>query len=129
MRRLGRSPKGNEMRDSRVHLRLRPARIVALVATILVMAGCHDLTSGALWGAGIGAVAGLALGGTGESAVVGAGIGALIGPRPWPATSSTARTPIRTITTPIATTPITVVRRTTASRTADPDATTPTDTV
>ena len=43
------------------------------------MAGCHDLTSGALWGAGIGAVAGLALGGTGESAAVGAGIGALIG--------------------------------------------------
>ena len=67
------------MRDSRVHLRLRTARIAALVATILVMAGCHDLTSGALWGAGIGAVAGLALGGTGESAAVGAGIGALIG--------------------------------------------------
>ncbi len=67
------------MRDSRVHLRLRSTRIVALVATILVMAGCHDLTSGALWGAGIGAVAGLALGGTGESAAVGAGIGALIG--------------------------------------------------
>lgn len=79
MRRLRRSPKGNEMRDSRVHPRLRTARIVALVATILVMAGCHDLTSGALWGAGIGAVAGLALGGTGESAAVGAGIGALIG--------------------------------------------------
>lgn len=79
MRRLRRSPKGNEMRDSRVHLRLRTARIVALVATILVMAGCHDLASGALWGAGIGAVAGLALGGTTESTVVGAGIGALIG--------------------------------------------------
>ncbi len=67
------------MRDSRVHLHLRTARIVALVATILVMAGCHDLTSGALWGAGIGAVAGLALGGTTESTAVGAGIGALIG--------------------------------------------------
>lgn len=79
MRRLGRSPKGSGMRDSRVHLRLRTARIVALVATILVMAGCHDLTSGALWGAGIGAVAGLALGGTAESTAVGAGIGALIG--------------------------------------------------
>ncbi len=79
MRRLRRSPKGNEMRDSRVHLHLRTARIVALVATILVMAGCHDLASGALWGAGIGAVAGLALGGTSESTVVGAGIGALIG--------------------------------------------------
>ena len=79
MRRRCRSPKGNEMRDPRVHLRLRTARIVALVATILVMAGCHDLTSGALWGAGIGAVAGLALGGTTESTVVGASIGALIG--------------------------------------------------
>lgn len=67
------------MRDSRVHLRLRTARIVAVIATILVMAGCHDLASSALWGAGIGAVAGLALGGTAESTVVGAGIGALIG--------------------------------------------------
>ena len=79
MRRLRPSPKGNEMRDSRVHMRLRTARIAALAATILVMAGCHDLTSGALWGAGIGAVAGLALGGTTESTAVGAGIGALIG--------------------------------------------------
>ncbi len=79
MRRQRRSPKGNEMRDSRVHLRLRTAQITALVATILMMAGCHDLTSGALWGAGIGAVAGLALGGTAEATVVGAGIGALIG--------------------------------------------------
>ncbi len=79
MRRLRRSPRGNEMRDSRLHLRLRTAWVAVLVATLLVMAGCHDLTSGALWGAGIGAVAGLALGGTAESTAVGAGIGALIG--------------------------------------------------
>ncbi len=40
------------------------------------LGGCHD---GALWGAGVGALFGQAIGGNTESTVAGAAIGALIG--------------------------------------------------
>ena len=62
-----------------VHLRSRLARLAVLVVSLSVMSGCHDVGSGALWGAGIGALAGQAIGGNTESTIAGATIGAIIG--------------------------------------------------
>jgi hypothetical protein len=52
---------------------------MALVASCLLMGGCHDTGSGALLGAGIGALFGQAIGGDTQSTVTGAAWGAAIG--------------------------------------------------
>ncbi len=67
------------MKTPGVHLRSRLARLAVLVVSLSVMSGCHDIGSGALWGARIGALAGQAIGGNAESTVAGATIGAIIG--------------------------------------------------
>ena len=51
--------------------------ITALATTTLL--GCTKTEEGATWGAGIGALAGQAIGGDTEGTLIGAGIGALIG--------------------------------------------------
>ena len=51
--------------------------IVTLSAATLL--GCSNTEQGAGWGAGIGALAGQAIGGDTEGTLIGAGIGALVG--------------------------------------------------
>ncbi|MBC8201964.1 MAG: glycine zipper 2TM domain-containing protein [Planctomycetes bacterium] len=51
--------------------------IVTISAT--AMLGCSNTEQGAGWGAGIGALAGQAIGGDTEGTLIGAGIGALVG--------------------------------------------------
>ena len=50
---------------------------VLTVSTLLI--GCNKTEEGATWGAGIGALAGQAIGGNTEGTLIGAGIGALVG--------------------------------------------------
>ena len=49
------------------------------IVSVLTLTGCNKTESGASWGAGIGALAGQAIGGDTEGTLIGAGIGALIG--------------------------------------------------
>ncbi len=58
----------------RVKLPVRTLWVISLVAAMWGLGGC-----GSLWGAGIGALFGQAIGGNTESTVAGAAIGALIG--------------------------------------------------
>jgi uncharacterized protein YcfJ len=51
--------------------------IVTIATT--AMLGCSNTEQGAGWGAGIGALAGQAIGGDTEGTLIGAGIGALVG--------------------------------------------------
>ena len=51
--------------------------ITALAATTLL--GCNKTEEGAAWGAGIGALAGQAIGGDTGATLLGAGIGAIVG--------------------------------------------------
>ncbi|MDP7005389.1 MAG: glycine zipper family protein [Phycisphaerales bacterium] len=51
--------------------------ITAIVTTTMI--GCSKTEEGATWGAGIGALAGQAIGGDTEGTLIGAGIGALVG--------------------------------------------------
>ena len=60
----------------RVKLPVRTLWVISLVAAMWGLGGCHG---GSLWGAGIGALFGQAIGGNTESTVAGAAIGALIG--------------------------------------------------
>lgn len=52
------------------------AAIGMLAATGLVLTGCNDAQAGSLLGAGIGALAGQAIGGDTEATLIGAGVGA-----------------------------------------------------
>ena len=49
------------------------------LVSVLSLTGCNKTEEGASWGAGIGALAGQALGGDTESTLIGAGAGALLG--------------------------------------------------
>ena len=49
------------------------------LVSVLSLTGCNKTESGASWGAGIGALAGQAIGGDTEATLIGAGIGALVG--------------------------------------------------
>ena len=49
------------------------------VVSVLTLTGCNKTESGASFGAGIGALAGQAIGGNTEATLIGAGIGALVG--------------------------------------------------
>lgn len=66
------------MRNSRRSLqKARGLLVVALAATSLIwLAGCNDAQAGSLLGAGIGALAGQAIGGDTQATVIGAGVGA-----------------------------------------------------
>lgn len=57
----------------------RTVRLVILLGSVSLMTGCDTFGSFALWGAGIGALAGQIIGGNTESTVLGAGIGAWMG--------------------------------------------------
>ncbi|MHC4948101.1 MAG: glycine zipper domain-containing protein [Planctomycetota bacterium] len=65
------------MTSDRSHVRVVPALLLAgpLLATI-GLAGCNDAQAGALLGAGVGALAGQAIGGDTEGTLIGAGVGA-----------------------------------------------------
>ncbi len=67
------------MRSSRADWLRRTVRLVILLGSVSLMTGCHTFGSVALWGAGIGALAGQIIGGNTESTVLGASIGALMG--------------------------------------------------
>ena len=61
-------------------MRIRAASFAGLLAAATMLGGCSNRAySGALIGAGVGAVAGQAIGGDSESTVGGAAIGAGIG--------------------------------------------------
>ena len=47
----------------------------ALAGSAMLVSGCNDAQSGALLGAGIGALAGQAIGGDTEATLIGAGVG------------------------------------------------------
>ena len=49
------------------------------LVSVLSPTGCNKTESGASWGAGIGALAGQAIGGDTEATLIGAGAGALLG--------------------------------------------------
>jgi len=49
------------------------------LVSVLSLTGCNKTESGASWGAGIGALAGQAIGGDTEATLIGAGAGALLG--------------------------------------------------
>jgi len=49
------------------------------VSTLICLTGCNKVEEGASWGAGIGALAGQAIGNNTESTLIGAGAGAIIG--------------------------------------------------
>jgi len=49
------------------------------LVSVLSLTGCNKTESGASWGAGIGALAGQAIGGDTEATLIGAGVGALLG--------------------------------------------------
>ncbi len=49
---------------------------IGLCAAITLLAGCNDAQSGALLGAGIGALAGQAIGGNTKSTLIGTAVGA-----------------------------------------------------
>jgi len=49
------------------------------LVSVLSLTGCNKTESGASFGAGIGALAGQAIGGDTEATLIGAGIGALVG--------------------------------------------------
>ena len=49
------------------------------IVSVLTLTGCNKTESGASWGAGIGALAGQAIGGNTEATLIGAGVGALLG--------------------------------------------------
>lgn len=53
--------------------------IITTVLTAVSLVGCNKTEEGASWGAGIGALAGQAIGGDTESTLIGAGAGALLG--------------------------------------------------
>tara|TARA_Y100000310_G_scaffold327781_1_gene394678 strand:- start:610 stop:990 length:381 start_codon:yes stop_codon:yes gene_type:complete len=50
-----------------------------LCVSLLMMTGCDRVGEGATFGAGIGALAGQAIGGNTEATLIGAGVGALLG--------------------------------------------------
>jgi hypothetical protein len=54
----------------------RPLALVVLGGLALTLGGCSDGEAGALLGAGIGALAGQAIGGNTEATLIGAGVGA-----------------------------------------------------
>ena len=49
------------------------------LVSVFSLTGCNKTESGASWGAGIGALAGQAIGGDTEATLIGAGVGALLG--------------------------------------------------
>lgn len=53
--------------------------IITTLLTAVSLVGCNKTEQGATWGAGIGALAGQAIGGDTEGTLIGAGAGALIG--------------------------------------------------
>ena len=59
----------------RARRRFSPA-LVGLCAATALLAGCNDAQSGALLGAGIGALAGQAIGGNTKSTLIGTAVGA-----------------------------------------------------
>jgi outer membrane lipoprotein SlyB len=52
---------------------------ILLSASALLSVGCNKTEEGATWGAGIGALAGQAIGGDTGATLIGAGVGALLG--------------------------------------------------
>jgi len=52
---------------------------IAALATATLFAGCNKTEEGATWGAGLGALAGQAIGGDSKGTLIGAGVGALVG--------------------------------------------------
>ncbi len=55
------------------------ALVAALTGSAGLLSGCNDAQSGALLGAGIGALAGQAIGGDTKATLIGAGVGYIIG--------------------------------------------------
>ena len=53
--------------------------MTSMLLTLTSMVGCNKTEQGASFGAGIGALAGQAIGGDTEGTLIGAGIGALVG--------------------------------------------------
>lgn len=50
--------------------------VAALAGSATLVSGCNDAQSGSLLGAGVGALAGQAIGGNTEATLIGAGVGA-----------------------------------------------------
>jgi hypothetical protein len=57
----------------------RRASILAFVGVLGLSGGCNDAQAGGLLGAGIGALAGQAIGGNTEATLIGTGVGAVAG--------------------------------------------------
>ncbi len=64
------------MKTNRSH---RSLVCAAAVSATILLGGCNDAQSGALLGAGIGALAGQAIGGDTEATVIGTAVGAGVG--------------------------------------------------
>ncbi len=63
------------LQSRRVRGRLTPV-LVGLCATMTLLTGCNNAQSGSLLGAGIGALAGQAIGGNTKSTLIGTAVGA-----------------------------------------------------